>query len=119
MKGRLTPDHTASVEVEVLEAGGTREFVVDTGFSDFLYLPEDLIVAWGLPFVISTPVVLADQSTTIADVYEATVIWFGTSVRVHVIAGPSGCDLLLGMKLLEGCRIELDRVNGEVRIEPL
>jgi clan AA aspartic protease len=92
---------------------------VDTGFSDFLYLAEEVIMAWGLPFVMSVPVTLADQSTIIADVYEATVIWFGTSARVQVLAGPLGCDPLLGMRLLEGCRIELDRVNGEVRIEQL
>ena len=45
--------------------------------------------------------------------------WFSAAKRVPVLAGPSGCDSLLGMQLLEGCRIELDRLNGEIRIEPL
>ncbi|MGH9833814.1 MAG: hypothetical protein ACREBD_14580 [Blastocatellia bacterium] len=43
MKGNLTPDRTASIELEVLEAGGVYELIVDTGFNDYLYLPEDTI----------------------------------------------------------------------------
>ena len=61
--------------------------------------------------------VLADQSVLIADVFEATLVWFSVHHRVPVIAGPSGCDSLVGMELLEGCRIDLDRVLGEVRID--
>ena len=119
MIGWLTSDHAGYVAAEVVEAGGTHELVVDTGFGGFLYIPEDTISTWGLSFVSSVPVALADQSTVIVDVYEAAIIWFGVTLRVSVLAGPSGCDSLLGMELLEGCRIELDRVNAEVRIEKL
>lgn len=119
MKGRLTSDYTAYVELEVLEAGDTHELVVDTGFNDYLYLPEDTIATWGLPFVVSATVSLADGSTIIADLYDANIVWFGATVRVSVLAGPSGCDALVGMRLLAGCRIELDEGNAEVRIEQL
>ena len=40
MKGRLASDHTPYVTIEVLEAGVGLEFVIDTGFSGSLYLPE-------------------------------------------------------------------------------
>jgi predicted aspartyl protease len=63
--------------------------------------------------------VLADQSIVIADVFEGTVVWFSGQHRIPVIAGPSGCDSLVGMELLEGCRIDLDRVLGEIRIDQL
>ena len=63
--------------------------------------------------------VLANQSVVIADVFEATVVWFSGKHRVSVIAGPSGCDSLVGMELLEGCRIDLDRALGEIRIDEL
>ena len=119
MKGWLASDHTPYVTIEVLEAGVGREFVVDTGFSGSLYLPEDKIADWNLLFITSAPMVLANQSVVIADVFEATVVWFSVKHRVPVIAGPSGCDSLLGMELLEGCRIDLDRVLGEVRIDQL
>ena len=58
MKGRLDSDHTPYVTVEVLEAGVVgREFVVDTGFSGSLYLPEDIITQWNLLFITSAPMV--------------------------------------------------------------
>jgi len=119
VKGRLASDHTPYVTIEVLEAGVGLDFVVDTGFSGSLYLPEDKIADWNLLFITSAPMVLANQSVVIADVFEATVVWFSVQHRVPVIAGPSGCDSLVGMELLEGCRIDLDRVPGEVRIDQL
>ncbi len=119
MKGRLASDHTPYVRIEVLEAGVEHEFVVDTGFSGSLYFPEDRIADWNLLFITSAPMVLANQSVVIADVFEATVVWFSVHHRVPIVAGPSGCDSLVGMELLEGCRIDLDRVLGEVRINQL
>lgn len=103
----------------MIEAGGGHEFVIDTGFNGSLYVPEDIIETWGLPFVSSLLIALADQSTIVADVFEATVVWFGASVRVQVLAGPPGCESLLGMELLQGCRIEFDQLIGEVRVEHL
>ena len=119
MKGRLSSDHAAYLAPVVLEADGEYELIVDTGFNGHLYIPEDKIEAWGLPFLLSLPIRLADQSTVIADVYEATIVWFDVSVRAVVLSGPSACEALLGMELLEGCRLELDRANGEVRLEQL
>lgn len=103
----------------IREAGGEHEVIIDTGFTGFLYLPEDTISSWGLHFVSNIPMLLADQSTAIADVYEATVVWFGSPLRVPVLAGPSGSVSLLGMGFLEGCRMELDSANSEVRLEQL
>lgn len=119
MKGALTSDHIAYLSIVVVEEAGEYEFIVDTGFSGSVYLPEDIIANWGLPFVSTVPIVLADQSTVIVDVYEAHLIWFGVTMRVPVLAAPVGGDSLLGMELLEGCMIELDRINGEIRIELL
>lgn len=92
---------------------------MDTGFNDCLYLPEDLIADWQLPFVITSSVTLADGSNVVADLYEAQVVWFGAQTRVPVLAGPPGCDALLGMGLLAGCWIELDDKQREVRIGQL
>ena len=119
MKGALTSDHIAYLSIVVIEERGEYEFIVDTGFSGSVYLPEDIIANWGLPFVSTVPIALADQSTVTVDVYEAHLIWFGVTMRVPVLAAPAGGDSLLGMELLEGCRIELDRINGEIRIELL
>jgi len=74
VKGRLASDHTPYATIEVLEGGVGREFVIDTGFSGSLYLPEDKIADWNLLFITSAPMVLADQSVLIADVFEATLV---------------------------------------------
>jgi clan AA aspartic protease len=119
VKGTLRPDYTARIELEVLEAGCDCELIVDTGFDDCLYLPEDLITAWNLPVITGTTMSYADGSVVTTDLYGATVVWFGVAVPVTVLAGPVGCESLLGMGLLSGCRIELDEVAGEVRISKL
>ncbi|HWQ32703.1 MAG TPA: hypothetical protein VNQ79_07450 [Blastocatellia bacterium] len=119
MKGRLDADDTPLLEFEISEAGQAHEVVIDTGFNDYLYLPENLVTAWALPFVMSGSVELADGSVIIADLYEAHLNWLGRAVRVSVLAGPPAGDSLLGMKLLAGCRIELDEQTREVRVESL
>jgi predicted aspartyl protease len=117
VKGRLTSDHTPYIPVTV--ADSLREFIIDTGFGGALYLSEDKIANLNLPFLTSAPIILANQSVVIADVFEATVTWFSEARRVAVFAGPVGSDDLVGMELLKGCRIELDDVSAEVRIELL
>ena len=67
IKGALTPEHAAHIAIELLESGGAEDVVVDTGFSDCLYLSGDKIIAWGLPFIATFPVTLANQKTLIAD----------------------------------------------------
>jgi predicted aspartyl protease len=113
-EGRLTFDHTPYIPLAI--AGSLGEFIVDTGFGGAIYLSEDRIASLNLPFLTSAPIILANQSVVISDVFEATVVWFAVARRVAVIAGPLGCDALVGMELLKGCRIELDDVAGEVRI---
>ena len=119
MKGTLGHDRTARVELKVIEAGRECELIVDTGFNDCLYLPQDLIAAWNLPVLTSTTMSYADGGVAITDLYLATVVWFGVAVPATVLAGPTGCESLLGMGLLVGCRIELDETAREVRISKL
>ena len=119
MKGRLALDHTPYVTLAIPEGGAEKECVIDTGFNGSLYLAENEIAEMNLRFLTSAPISLADQSLVIADVFEVTVMWFSVARRVPVIAGPVGCDALIGMELLKGCGIELDDVAGEVRIQRL
>jgi len=117
VKGRLTSDHTPYIPLTV--AGSPQDCIIDTGFGGAIYLSDDKIASLNLPFLTSAPIILANQSVVISDVFEATVMWFSVTRRVAVIAGPVGSDALVGMELLKGCRIELDDVAGEVRIVPL
>jgi predicted aspartyl protease len=63
--GEITPDREAVVELVVHGPGGATapvEFVLDTGFTEHLALPPDLIAALSLPLRHTTPMYLADGS---------------------------------------------------------
>lgn len=51
----------------------TLEFVVDTGFTDFLTLPSAAVTAMRLPFSHQETAGLADGSTIRLDVHTATI----------------------------------------------
>ena len=53
---------------------------------------------------------LADGSTSLFDVYEATVLWDGTPRRVAVDA--ADIDPLVGMRLLDGYELTVQAVVG-------
>jgi predicted aspartyl protease len=117
VKGLLTSDLTPYIDVAI---GHNRETcIIDTGFSGAIYLNQGKIEELNLPFLTSAPIALANKSEVIADVFETTVAWFSVNRRVAVVGGPVGCETLIGMELLAGCRIELDEVAHEIRIELL
>ena len=77
----------------------TLEFVVDTGFTEFLTLPIAAVAALRLPYSHEHPAVLADGSAVKTDIYAATIIWNGTERQVSVLA--TGRRPLLGTALLD------------------
>jgi len=50
-------------------------FVIDTGFNDYLTLPPQAISAMNLPLYSSTPARLADGSETLLSIHLATIVW--------------------------------------------
>lgn len=86
------------------------EFVVDTGFTDFLTLPVSAVAAMGLPFLYPMSADLADNSTVEIAVYLATVLWNGAAKKVRVLA--TGKRPLLGTALLDGCRLDIRFADG-------
>lgn len=53
------------------------EFVVDTGFTDYLTLPLEAVTLLGLPFSVELPAFLADGSDVLLPVYKADIVWMG------------------------------------------
>ncbi len=86
------------------------EFVVDTGFTDFLTLPPAAVTALSLPFLYGMSANLADDSTVEIPVYLAAILWNGITQEVRVLA--TGKRLLLGTALLDQCRLEAHFVEG-------
>ena len=92
------------------------DFIVDTGFSDELAMPSDLIQRLGLPYTDRTPVILADAREIQTSIYHGIAFWHGNNraVRVIEIEGAP----LLGMSLLSGSRLTVSaRAGGIVRSE--
>lgn len=75
------------------------EFVVDTGFTDYLTLPTAAVTAMRLPFLSETGASLADGSSVTIDIHTATILWNGEVRQVNVLA--TGRRPLLGTALLD------------------
>jgi clan AA aspartic protease len=86
------------------------DFVIDTGFTGFLTLPEAAVVALGLPFLESIPANLANDTEVELPVYEAIILWNGQEVAVRILA--TGRRPLLGTALLSGQELVAQFTEG-------
>lgn len=93
-------------------------FVIDTGFNDYLTLPPQAVSAMNLPLYSSTQARLADGSETLLSIHLATIVWDNLEKVVPILA--SGYKPLLGTALMEGYHLEIDfEDNGLVSLEKL
>jgi clan AA aspartic protease len=88
----------------------TVSAIIDTGFTDYLALPLEIVSKLRLPVEGATQVTLADQTVTYVSIYLAEVEWFG-SWRVVPIIELSG-TALVGMSLLHGNHLHVHVVEG-------
>jgi clan AA aspartic protease len=89
---------------------GEVEFVLDTGFTGAMTLPPAACTALVLPLARVQPVLLADGTRAILQVYDATVEWIDGPEDVEVLAMTG--SPLIGMSLLEGCDVRLQVIEG-------
>ena len=98
--------------------GGLRqcEFVIDTGFTGWLMLPESVIRDLGLASGGKITVTLATGEESQVDYYLTRALWHDELSRIEVIGSID--QSLLGMEMLRGNRIAIDAwEGGEVIIE--
>ncbi|WP_353258671.1 clan AA aspartic protease [Prochlorothrix hollandica] len=86
------------------------EFVVDTGFTDYLCLPPEAVSLLGLPFIYDLPVNLADNSEVLLAVHEAIILWNGEEREIRVLA--TGRRPLLGTALLDDHELVVQFTEG-------
>ena len=100
-------------------ASALIEFVVDTGFTDDLALPLDIINRLNLrPREGVIAFTLADGSVANYERYTAYVLWHDRPVEIEVINMEG--DPLIGMALLRGSNISIDALPaGAVTITEL
>jgi len=115
--GRLEGWPTIPVERERASEGLRQcEVVVDTGFTDWLMLPEPVIAELGLVSQGKVSVTLATGEESQVDYYLTRVLWHGELIWVEIIGSLD--QSLLGMEMLRSYRLAMDAwVGGEVIIE--
>jgi clan AA aspartic protease len=84
--------------------------VIDTGFSGFLTLPADVIVALDLAWKGRDVATLGDGTSCIFDVYIAVVIWDGQYREIDI--NESETVPLIGMQLLRGYDLRVRVIEG-------
>jgi clan AA aspartic protease len=121
--GRVTPDgREAVIPLALLRraAGETRavEAIIDTGFTDRLTLPPEIVEELGLPLRGSAEVMLADGSIETLPIYRARLLWHDRECEIRVYAASGGP--LVGMALLSGSELRVRVMGGgTVEIEEL
>nr|WP_242042004.1 clan AA aspartic protease [Alkalinema sp. FACHB-956] len=86
------------------------EFVVDTGFTDYLCLPPEAVNLLRLPFLYNLPVNLADNSTVSLAVHQATIFWNGVERDIRVFA--TGRRPLIGTAMLNEQELVIQFIEG-------
>lgn len=86
--------------------------VIDTGYTGFLSLPREIIVALNLPWSGIDRGTLGDGSEVTFEVYAATVIWDGQYQNIPV--NEAETDPLIGMSLLYGYDLQIRAVEGGI-----
>jgi clan AA aspartic protease len=96
----------------------TFQFVVDTGFTGFVALPQSAIDVLRLGFLFPWNIDLADGNRLRVMAYEATLLWEGEKRVVRALA--VGKRFLLGTKLLDGHDLQIRFIEGgRVSIVPI
>ena len=94
------------------------DFVIDTGFNDYLTLPPQAVNAMNLPLYSSIPARFADGSEALLAIHLATVVWDDIEKVVPILA--CGYKPLLGTAMIEGYHLEIDfEDNGLVSLEKI
>jgi clan AA aspartic protease len=94
------------------------EAIIDTGYTEWITLPPDIINSLGLRWQSLDRGMLADGSECLFDVYVAKVVWDGKERRVLV--DEADTDPLIGMALLRGYELRMQvRSRGKISIKRL
>ena len=112
IQGRVNQSCEAILPIVVKNNTTTQllDAVVDTGFSGFLTLPSDIILALGLSWQGRDVATLGDGTSCTFEVYVAEIIWDGQYREVYI--NESETVPLIGMRLLRGYDVRIQAIEG-------
>ena len=111
----------ATISLNVLDAGGadlTIDFVIDTGCTEEMILPPDVIDHLHRTRSSDLMLTVADGTSDAYARYKVSVEWHGRPREAMAIR--MGTEPLLGMRLLRGSNLSVDaEPGGQVTIAEL
>jgi clan AA aspartic protease len=112
MQGYVNKNYEATILLIVRNNANLKSInaVIDTGFTGFLSLPNDIITELSLPWSYRDRGTLGDGSEVLFDIYDAVAIWDGKSQEIEVNSAET--DPLIGMSMLRGYRLQVDTIEG-------
>ena len=113
ISGLVRNGSEATITVAILGTDGRQEeieAVIDTGFTNYLTLPDRVISHLGLSWNGQQLGTLADGSERIVDYYTASIVWDSVTISIPVNAIDS--EPLVGMALMEGYGLHIEVVEG-------
>lgn len=114
-RGRVNENQEAVVEVEFVN-GTIVEFLIDTGFSGSLCVPNSYLVDLDLEISSQATIYGVGTHTETFGVAEAEIIWCGELLSEIAVYVNEGNDFLLGTALLENKELYINFRTGEVLI---
>ena len=94
------------------------DFVIDTGCTEEIILPQEIIARLNLIRGADITVTLADGTSVRHARYPAQIDWHGE--RREIVAVSMGIEPLIGMGILQGSNLSVDAVpDGSVTITEL
>jgi clan AA aspartic protease len=121
IKGSIDSNGDATVRLRLYGAGTISVdivAVIDTGFTEWLSLPMDIIRVLDLEWKDEFRYIFGDGSVVNVDVYAVQIGWFGRRELVPVLQ-LEGAPLI-GMTMLHGTGLTLEiEKDGKVQIERL
>ena len=113
ISGTVNADFEAIVNLSICSSEGkvyTQDAIIDTGFNGWLSLPPNLITKLNLRWKRRGRAILGDGSECIFNVYEAVVVWDGSSRTIPIDEADS--EPLVGMSLMEGYQLMIQVFEG-------
>ena len=86
------------------------EAMLDTGFDDFLALPNHLVQRLGLVWSSRIPMHVATSELAQFDTYAATVLWLGNRLSIRAVQTQS--EILVGNRLLRESQLTVQFWEG-------
>lgn len=114
MQGFVNTNYEAVISVVVSHNGKLKSVnaFIDTGFTGFLSLSSKIIADLELPWSYRERATLGDDSETLFDIHNASIIWDGKFRGIEINSADT--EPLLGMSMLRGYRLQVDNIPGRL-----